>query len=239
MKFRCSQMSIIKNCGIEYQRLTKNLQLMKQRAGEVGNRFKLLAQYPEVCIEHGFINYMVASSGVPLMEEALRCAKLLPEDIVCQQLIGYLKRHIAEEADHDTWFLDDMEAIGIDREEIKNRMPPPNVAAMVGSQYYWLRHHHPIAILGYLACLEINHPTVEYVESLIKSSGLPAKGFDTFMEHAKVDVHHKQDIIDMINSLPLTKAQYRIMEISAFQTYRYVALVMEEVCNVAPVEKIA
>jgi len=232
-------MTLIKSPQTHYQRLAKNMQLMKLRAGEVGNQFKALAQYPEVCIEHGFINYMIASSTVPLLEEALRCAKLLPDDIVCQQLTGYLRRHIAEETDHDTWFLDDLEAFGLAKEDIKRRMPPPNMAAMVGSQYYWIRHHHPVSILGYLACLEINHPTVEYVESLINSSNLPAKGFDTFMEHAKLDVHHKNDIIDMINNLPLTEELYQMIEMSAFQTYRYVALVMEDVCRVAPIEKSA
>jgi hypothetical protein len=57
------------------------------------------------------------------------------------------------------------------------------------------------------------------------------------MHHAKVDVHHKQDIIEMINGLPLTEAQYRMLELSTFQTYRYVALIMEDVCKVAPIEQ--
>ena len=66
-----------------------------------------------------------------------------------------------------------------------------------------------------------------------------AKGFETFMEHAKVDIHHKQEIIDMINDLPLTEAEYQMIEMSAFQTYRYIALVMEDVCKVAPIPKSA
>ena len=30
-------------------------------------------------------------------------------------------------------------------------MPSPAVAALVGSQYYWLLHHHPVALLGFVA----------------------------------------------------------------------------------------
>ena len=93
--------------------------------------------------------------------------------------------------------------------------------------------------MGYLSCMEVNHPTVEYVEGLIKTSGLPAEAFSNVMHHAKVDPHHKQDIIDTINNLPLTEDQYQMMEASAFQTYRYLTAIMTEVCKVAPIEQTA
>jgi hypothetical protein len=33
--------------------------------------------------------------------------------------------------------------------------PSANVAALVGAQYYWILHHHPVALLGYMATLEM------------------------------------------------------------------------------------
>lgn len=212
---------------------------MRVRAGLANENFSKLACHPEVCIEHLVVNYKVTSSSTQLMEEAVRCAKLLPDDPTSKPLINYLTHHIPEEKDHDLWCLEDLEVLGVDNEVAINRIPSTNLAALIGSQYYWIRHQHPIAIMGYLACMEVNHPTVEYVEGLIKTSGLPANGFNSLMHHAKVDVHHKQDIIDMINGLQLTEAQYRMLELSAFQTYRYVALVMEDVCKVVPIEQIA
>lgn len=232
-------MSKFSNKPNRYDSLTRNLNFLSYRAYDITNQFVKLAHYPEVCIEHAITNYFIATSTVPILQEALRCAKLLPEDKVCQLLIKYLNKHIAEELEHDDWFLNDIETLGVERDYVKSRMPSPNIAAMVGSVYYWIRHYHPVAILGYLACLEVNHPTEDFVNSLIEKSGLPAKGFSTFMEHAQIDINHKQDIIDMINNLPLTENDYRTIEMSAFQTYRYVALVMEDVCKVAPKEKLA
>ncbi|NQZ82980.1 MAG: iron-containing redox enzyme family protein [Colwellia sp.] len=217
-----------------FERLTKSLSLYCARAGAINKKFIDLAHYSEVCIEHIWVNQMVARATVPLMQAVVEAAQKMPDDPVCAPLIKYITRHIAEETDHDQWYANDLELLGISRERMYARMPSANVAALVGSQHYWLQHHHPVAFMGYLACLEVYHPTVEYVEGLIKKSGLPAKGFSTIMEHAEIDAHHSQDIIETLNALPLTEEQYRIVEMSAFQTFRYVALVMEDVCKIAP-----
>ncbi|MBA6365037.1 hypothetical protein H4J56_05305 [Colwellia sp. BRX8-4] len=226
-----------KNTLTHYQRLNTNLLLMKMRAGAVNSTFTQLACYPDVCIEQAIVNYKISTTSTELMKEVIRCAKLRPEDPISKPLIAYMEQHIPEELNHDEWCLQDLEVLGVPRVSVINKIPSTNLAALIGSQYYWIRHADPIAFMGYLACLEVNHPTVEYVETLIETSGLPAAGFNSLMHHAKVDSHHKQDIIDTINALPLTQEQYKLMELSAFQTYRYVALVMEDVCRVAPVQQ--
>jgi hypothetical protein len=217
-----------------FERLTSNLKYMSLGACQVGNKLTNLAHHPEVCIEHIFINQMVAKATVPLMKEVVRCAKAIPNDPTSEPLIKYMEQHIIEETNHDEWYVDDLEVFGISRQQVFERMPSPNIAAFIGSQYYWVKHHHPIAFMGYIACLEVYHSSVEYVENLIKLSGLPREGFATLMKHAIIDVEHSQDIIETLNTLPLTEEQYQIIEMSAFQTFRYVALVMEDVCKVAP-----
>lgn len=220
-----------------FERLQASLQLLSKRAVDVNKRYTELTIHPSVCIEHISINQMVARATVPLMEEVINCANKIDNDPVCEPLIKYMKKHIAEETNHDQWYMDDLEKLGVSREKVLARIPPTNIAALVGSQYYWIRHYHPVAFMGYIACLEVNHPTVEYVETLIEKSGLPAEGFSTILEHAIIDSQHGKDIIDTINNLPLTEEHLRIIEMSAFQTYRYVALVMEDVCKVAPVKR--
>jgi hypothetical protein len=231
-------MSFIDDGLTHFERLTKNLSFMSLRARHVSSNFNDLSIYPEVCIEHIWVNQMVARATVPLMQNVVQVAETMIDDPVCQPLIKYMTRHIAEETDHDKWYADDLEFLGISKDEIYARIPPPNVAAMVGSQYYWINNYHPVSFMGYLACLEVYHPTVEYVEELITKSGLPAKGFSTIMEHALIDTHHSQDIINTLNNLLLTEQQYKAIEMSAFQTFRYVALVMEDVCKVAPVDSL-
>ncbi|MCJ8319313.1 MAG: iron-containing redox enzyme family protein [Colwellia sp.] len=231
---------MIKNNTLKhFERLSNNMHFMAMGCFHANDKFKRLVKYPEVYIENLIVNFTVTSSSTPLMQEVIRCAKLLPDDPTTQPLIEYMEHHIPEEEGHDIWCLENLEVLGISRRDVKKRIPSPNLATLIGSQYYWIRHHHPVAIMGYLLCMEVNHATVEYVENLINTSGLPAEAFSNLMHHARVDVHHKQEIIDMINNLQLTEEQYQMMETSAFQTYRYLTLITEDICKIAPIEQSA
>lgn len=221
-----------------YERLRRSLTPIRLRASFVSQNFTELSHKPEVLLEQAYINYCVSSSTIPLLEEAIRCCKLLPQSQLTEQLIKYFEKHVPEEEGHDRISLKDYQKLGGRKEDALTRIPPLNLTAMIGSQYYLIRQH-PIAFMGYLACLEVNHPTVEYVEKLIERSGLPAEGFSSLMLHATVDIAHKEDIINTLNSLPLTEELYNMIEMSAFQTFRYVALVMEDVCKVAAKEQLA
>lgn len=218
-----------------FERLQNSIQLFKTRCTLVCQKGLKLACYPEVIKEQAYINYCISSSTIPLLIETIRCAKLLPNDPIAELLIPYLEKHIPEEQGHDRIALDDFIRLGGTKEQAVNRIPPGNISALLGSQYHLIRHH-PIAFLGYLCATEVNHPTVEYVENLIRVSGQPRECFTAMLLHATVDIGHKEDIINLLNSLPMTEEQYKIVEMSAFQSYRYIALVMEDVCRVAPIE---
>ena len=214
-----------------FDQLTENLSFMSARTFQNNRKFRQHPQLAAICPEYIYTSYCVASSTVPLMEETLRCAQELPDDPICEPLSDYLRQHIEEERNHDEWVIRDLMALGMTRAEITSRLQPPNVAALIGSQYYWVRHHHPVAFMGYIGTMEVYPPTVEYVENLIRDSGLPAAGFDTLMMHAKVDVEHRKDIIALLNTLPLEDHHREIVEMSAFQTHRYMALIMDDICR--------
>ena len=54
---------------------------------------------------------------------------------------------------------------------MRNRPPSPTVAALVGAQYYWIEHVHPVGLLGYVLLLEGWPPTPETVEELRRRTG--------------------------------------------------------------------
>lgn len=218
-----------------YSRLSSNLELMFARAGEVNDRFINLSSHKEVIVAQAFLNYWVSKSTVPLMREVVKVASQAQNSSLNKMLVSYMEQHIEEELGHDEWCISDLGELGINRESVLAKIPSTTVASFIGSQYYWINNYHPVSFMGYLAVLEVRHPTTSYVEQLITNSGLPEKAFSSLKHHAEVDVHHKEDIINTINSLPLNDEQYRVMELSAFQTARWVALAMEEVCNAAPV----
>jgi hypothetical protein len=219
-----------------YERIQQSIKFISLKTFHANNDFRNHPQFSDICINFIHMNHSVARATIPMMEEVIRQAEVLPNDPVCAPLIDYMKQHIIEEKDHDEWYVRDLGAMGMSREEVFSRIPSPNIAAMIGSQYYWIKHHHPIAFLGYMGSVETNPPIEEVINGMIKDSGMPAAGFETLMLHAKIDIHHSKDIISLINNLPLTEAHLKIIEMSAFQTFRYIALMMEDICKSAPIK---
>jgi hypothetical protein len=165
--------------------------------------------------------YQMGSPMVPLMETALaRSRELAGGDPVAAGLAEYLEHHIPEEMHSDEpggAVLDDLEALGVDVGGLRTELPPPEVAALIGAQYYWIFHHHPVAILGFLE-LEAYHPHTPTVEQLIDRTGLPRNGFRQLLLHAKLDVAHARELHRVLDSLPLEPWQERLITTSALQT---------------------
>jgi hypothetical protein len=165
--------------------------------------------------------YPIAEAMVPLMEAALAQAReAAPGDAVAAGLSEYLERHIPEEMHGEVpggATLADLAAFGVDTERLKAEPPAPQIAALIGAQYYWIFHRHPVAILGFLE-LEAFHPDREAVEELIRRTGLPREGFRQLLLHAKVDVAHANELHRVLDSLPLEPAHERLIGLSAVQS---------------------
>lgn len=176
--------------------------------------------------------YYVGRGMVPLMETALaRARELAPDDPVADGLVTYLEKHIPEEMHSDEpggAVLDDLEALGVDTEPLRAGLPPPKIAALLGAQYYWILHHHPVAILGFLE-LEAYHAQVPTLERLIERTGLPREGFGQLLLHAKLDVAHARELHRVLDSLPLEPSHEDLIGVSALQT---VALITDAMLDV-------
>jgi len=142
--------------------------------------------------------------------------------------VAYLDEHVDEELDHDYELLDDLELLGIDRATVLERMPSPAVATLVGSQYYWLHHYHPVTFLGYVAFMEGSPPTPELVDLLIERTGYPRDAFHTFAEHAELDPGHRDHLNRVLDSLPLTSERETVLAISATSTSTLATRALEE-----------
>ncbi len=170
--------------------------------------------------------YHIARAMVPLMETALaRAREAAPDDLVAERLVAYLERHIPEEMHDDEpggATLDDLEALGLDPVLVRASLPPPKIAAVIGSQYYWIFHHHPVALLGFLE-LEAYHPHRPTLERLIDSTGLPREGFRQLLLHAKLDVAHARELHRVMDSMPLERWHEQLIGLSALQTLSLLA----------------
>lgn len=168
--------------------------------------------------------YLVAMHGVlrasvPLMEFALaRCRAAAPDDHVMRTLGDYFTQHIESERGHDEWLLRDIRAVGPRPERDAAAMPSAEVARLVGVQYYWIAHHHPTALLGYIAALEYNAPAPDLARLLAERSGLPAAAFETLRLHALLDAEHSAAVLDLLDALDLGPALRTGVRISALHT---------------------
>lgn len=184
--------------------------------------------YPEFLITlHGVIR-----GSVPLMQSALhRAQAIAPHDPVAHRLSDYLERHIEEERGHDEWVLEDLEVLGIDRDQVLSRVPTSAVACLVGSQYFWALHFHPVAVLGYLAVTEGYPNAPRSIEQLITSTGLPPPAFRTLLDHAELDPTHGDELDELIDSLPLSPAHEEVIGLSAMSSVDLMARCIHDVCD--------
>lgn len=157
-----------------------------------------------------------------------RAAVLAPSDPLAAALASYLAHHVPEERHHDDWLLDDLEVLGVARRDVWARQPSPTVAALVGSQYYWIHHHHPVAVLGYIAVLEGTPPSEDQLARVVGRTGLPAAAFRTFVKHARLDPHHRDDLDAAMDGMPIGPAHEELIATSALETQHLLARSLEE-----------
>lgn len=166
------------------------------------------------------------------METALARAQGMSEsDPVSSGLAEYLCEHIAEEMHHDEWLLDDLEVLGAERSTVVARPPSATVAGLVGAQYYWILHYHPVTLLGYIALLEGYPPSAELIDDLMARTGHPRGAFRTLIAHAELDPHHRDELDVVLDGLPLTPEQSTVIGLSAMSSVHMLARAIDEVAE--------
>lgn len=211
------------------RRLRDKIRLVRGPLDEAAEKLWSHPRLREIYPEFLFRNHSVIRSSVPLMKAAAEaCEKMLERDPVAEGMLAYFRKHIPEETGHDDWVLDDLETLGYKREEILKRIPPPSAAALAGAQYYWIRHVHPVALLGFIAVLEGTPPDVEFFEQTADRIGVPRRAFSNLLLHGKLDPQHRDDLDRTLDALPLTDEHHALMGVSAFQTVSLLTRVATE-----------
>jgi hypothetical protein len=177
----------------------------------------------------------VVRSAVPLIEAARDRARVLAsDDEVAAALVPYFEHHGPEERGHDVWLLEDLEACGGDREAALRRLPSPRVATLVGAQYYWLRHAHPVSLLGHMAVVEGYSPPLGMADRLEELTGYPREAFRAIRRHERLDIKHKRELYELIDRLPLTQEHERLIGVAGLHTIQAAVDVAEEIISSLP-----
>jgi pyrroloquinoline quinone (PQQ) biosynthesis protein C len=135
---------------------------------------------------------------------------------------------ICSSGGEDEWALRDLEVLGVERSTALAHVPSPNVARLVGAQYYWVLHVDPIAVLGYLAALERDPPSSDFIEELIRRTGHDRAAFRTLIAHAERDPEHADELDELLDHIELTGTQWELVSLSALSTVQMLARVLRE-----------
>jgi hypothetical protein len=218
----------------ESERLRRKIELVLPELAAAGRRLFTHPRIEDLYPEYLFISHCVVRASVPLMEAALEGSRSMAgTDPVAARVAEYLEGHIPEEMHHDEWLLDDLEVLGVSRSTLLARPPSATVAALVGSQYYWVFHYHPVALLGYVELLEGYPPLTAEIEDLITRTGYRREAFRTLVHHARLDPDHGDELNRTLDELPLTAEQSAAMGLSAMNSVHLLARVIEEIVDEA------
>src|SRR5918992_1591985 len=212
----------------ESRLLRGKIELVLPMLLSAGERLFKHPRIRELYPEYLFVSHCIVRASVPLMRTARERATELAGDRVASIVADYMGRHIDEELGHDEWLLEDMAAIGIDREGVLERPPPPTIASLVGAQYYWILHYHPVGLLGYIALLEGYPPRAADVAEVRERTGFPSEAFRTLSMHAELDPRHGQELDEVLDSLPLTPAQRTVLGLSAIASVQLLTRAIED-----------
>ena len=210
------------------QRLRGTISLIRGRLTSLIRDVWFHPRFKELYPEFLFAMYGVTASSAPAMRLAAeRCGALAADDPFAGWLQAYFLEHAEEEQSHEEWLMADLNSLGVSRERVLERLPYTSVAALVGSQYYWILHVHPIAYLGYIAVLEAP-ALIEFLEEVARSNGIPLSSMSGHVMHATLDPGHVAEFDATLDRLPLTQQQQDLITVSAIATVAHLESVFAD-----------
>lgn len=212
------------------QLIRSKMQLTCHPANEAFSQFWARPDLAEVIPAFLVTLQQIMRATVPLMEAARdEAARMATRDPLCRHLRDYYGNHVSEEMDHDIWALEDLEEAGYPRDIVLNMLPLGDIASMMGAQYYWIHHFHPVMMLGCIAVLEGGPPSDALINKLERESDLPTEAFRTYRFHGSVDPHHRDDLDKALDEMPLTRRNLGLIGISATHTANTLADIVSRI----------
>jgi pyrroloquinoline quinone (PQQ) biosynthesis protein C len=127
----------------------------------------------------------------------------------------FLYRHMQEEAGHEQWVLNDLEAIGFGHQKVMAHAPSCHVLGMLGFNYWSADRRHPCSILGMLYVLEVLAAVYGGPFSVAIKEGLLLqgdRGISFLKSHASLDEVHMVDLRNVLNAVRGSDAKRAIVE---------------------------
>ena len=109
------------------------------------------------------------------------------------------------------------------------KLPSTEVAALVGSQYYWICHYHPAFLLAYFVVMECDPLDLADIVLFNERTGFPAAAFRTMEAHARLDPGHGQDLFRFLETCSLSDQVFEGWSTCSISTSGYLARIFADI----------
>ena len=153
-------------------------------------------------------------------------ASRLPDSF--SQVRYFLYEHMQEEAGHEVWVCNDLEAIGVDRQTTQAHAPNVHTLALNGYNYWAADRRHPCSALGMLYALEVIASVYggSFASAIQESLLLDGdRGVSFISSHATLDAQHMAELRQILNTIVDPAAVDAIVESTNFNFFHFTQVV--------------
>jgi hypothetical protein len=132
-----------------------------------------------------------------------------------QRIRHFLYEHMQEEAGHETWVMNDLEAVGVAPADTLAHQPSVYTLALNGYNFWAADRRHPCSVLGMLYALEViasvyGGPFAAAIRESLLLDG--SRGVSVIDSPPTMDPHHMAQLRQVLNRVGDEAAQAAVVE---------------------------
>ncbi len=151
-----------------------------------------------------------------------------PAHEALQPIRHFFYQHMQEEMGHESWVMNDLQAIGVAPEAARAHEPSVHTLALNGYNYWCADRRHPCSALGMLYTLEViasvyGGPFASAIRESLLLEG--DRGVSFIASHATMDTKHIADLRQVLNQLHDEAAQAAVVESARVNFHHFTRII--------------
>ena len=198
-------------------------QLVDARAGNI-SRETYMAYLAQAYYHVRHTVYFLMAMGARLPMEKNRLHEAIVE-------------YLEEERGHEEWILNDIAALGGDKEAVRHGTPNLETQVMIAYNYDYIARKNPVGFFGMVFMLESTSTQIAtgVADALKGKLALPQSAFSYLRSHGSLDIEHMKFFEQLVNTITDKADQDAIVEV-AQNTFRLFAGVIGAIPHTASKE---
>ena len=147
------------------------------------------------------------------------------------QIRYFLYEHMHEESGHEKWVINDLEVMGVKKDEICGLKPSVFSLSLIGYNYWGADRRHPCSVLGMIYALEVIASVYGGPFSIAIKEALRLQddlGTSFISSHATMDAEHMAELRVVLNTLHDAESRNAITE-SAIINFHHFTRIFEAI----------